>query len=140
MDGFPSLTGGDRDKTADPDGDGSNNLLEFALGSAPNSASAAPTITPSLDGTDHLVITTLVRATAAFAGSPSTATVDGITYTVEGSLELNNWTAGVETTVVPGTPPAAPSGYKWAAFRITTPFAPGQPKGFMRVKVVTVAP
>lgn len=138
MDGFPSLTGGDRDKTADPDGDGSNNLLEFALGSAPNSASATPTITPSLDGTDPLVITTLVRTGANFTGSPSAATLDGITYTVEGSLELNNWTAGVETTTVPGTPPAAPSGYQWAAFRITTPFAPGQPKGFMRVKVVTV--
>ena len=123
INGFPGLTPAEKAKLADPDNDGVSNLLEFALGgSAPNNGGARPPILPSLDGTNHFVITTLVRsgAFAVFSGLPSptnSPAIDNLTYAVEGTVDLLDWTKDMEVTSLPGGLPAAPLGWEWASFR-----------------------
>ncbi|RYD17159.1 MAG: hypothetical protein EOP88_28055, partial [Verrucomicrobiaceae bacterium] len=84
---------------ADPDHDGSTNLQEFALGSLPNSASARPRV----HVIDKVMTIAVRQGTSAFEGSPSpTATTSGVTYNIEGSLDLGNFTSAV-TSVAPVT-------------------------------------
>ena len=68
------ITNGEGDPEADPDHDGNKNLIEYALGTDPNSANAGPTValTPDPGGVKRLTMT-FVRP----AGLP------GIEYTVE---------------------------------------------------------
>jgi hypothetical protein len=61
LEGFPTLSGSDADQLADPDVDGLNNLMEYALGGMPDSADA-DSISPefnmiSADGTNWLYYT-----------------------------------------------------------------------------------
>ncbi|MES2439586.1 MAG: autotransporter-associated beta strand repeat-containing protein [Verrucomicrobiota bacterium] len=133
--------------TADPDGDGSSNSLEFALGGVPNNGSNGPKVyhlqaDSSADGdTDkELLMTIAVRTgTPAFAGSPSPAanTTDGLTgYTIQGSLDLAGFTTGVTPLATPVATglPAAPSGYEYRTFSLNgSNNLTG--KGFLRVKV-----
>jgi len=142
--GFPSIPVADRDPGDDPDGDGSTNAVEFALGSVPNSGSNRPKIynliaDSSADGdtTKELLLTIAVRSgTPAFTGSPSpTATQEGYTYTVQGSTNLTGFTtaAAVVTPVTAGLP-AAPAGYEYRTFSLSG--SNGTPtKGFLRVSV-----
>ena len=131
---------------ADPDGDGQSNLLEFALGGSPTSASNnaktfSLTADSSADGDSlsELLLTIAVRSgTPAFTGSPSpTATQDGVTYTIEGSLTLGSFTTTVTpvTTVAPPAPNATPpAGYEYRTFSLSG--SNGLPNtGFLRVKV-----
>lgn len=129
---------------ADADTDGQINSVEFALGGSPISGSDNAKIYQfsadgSVDGdaTPELLLTIAVRTgTPAFAGSPSpTATKDGYTYTVQGSLTLSGFTDPV-TPVAPVTTglPAAPAGYEYRTFSLDgTNGLPGT--GFMRVTV-----
>ena len=58
--GYPALTGANALATADPDFDGLNNLLEYALGSSPISAASAnlPVVgKETVAGTDYLTLT-----------------------------------------------------------------------------------
>lgn len=77
---------------ADPDNDGLANLLEFALGSTPSSASSAAKPSAMLQGT-HLEI------------SFTKAQTSGLTYSAEVSSDLQIWTSDV-TDVTPGGSPA----------------------------------
>ncbi|QJE96732.1 beta strand repeat-containing protein [Luteolibacter luteus] len=136
----PAIVGAD----ADPDGDGGSNRFEFALGGIPNDATSQPKIFPlTLDGSDagtakELLLTIGVRSTApAFAGSPSpTSTVDGITYTIQGSTDLTGFTTGVTIVSPAVTPslPTLPSGYQYRTFSLSgSDGLTG--KGFLRVQV-----
>ncbi len=134
--------------TADPDGDGNSNALEFALGGVPNNGSNGPKVyhleadsTADVDTAKELLMTIAVRTTVtpAFAGSPSPAatTTDGLTaYTIQGSLDLASFTTAV-TPVSPAVTtglPAAPSGYEYRTFSLNgSNNLTG--KGFLRVKV-----
>ncbi|MEO5915241.1 MAG: autotransporter-associated beta strand repeat-containing protein [Luteolibacter sp.] len=128
----------------DKDTDGQLNGMEFALGGSPISGSDNAKIynlvaDGSVDGdaTSELLMTIAVRTgTPVFAGSPSpTATMDGATYTIQGSTTLGSFTTGV-TPVAPvtGGLPAAPAGYVYRTFSLNgsngTPTA-----GFLRVLV-----
>jgi len=135
----PAIVGAD----ADPDGDGGSNRFEFALGGIPNDPASQPKIFPlALDSSDvgtnrELLLTIAVRSTApVFTGSPSpTSTVDGITYTIQGSLDLVSFPTAV-SVVTPVTPslPALPSGYQYRTFSLNG--SDGLPsKGFLRVTV-----
>jgi autotransporter-associated beta strand protein len=92
------LTGQAGAATADPDGDGLQNLLEFALGSSPTTGSAAqPTTQPS---TGNLVV----------SFSRSDASEGAATLSFQVSDDLSNWPAGSEfaipaTTDTSGTLP-----------------------------------
>ena len=128
----------------DKDNDGQNNATEFALGGDPTSGSNNAKIYNLVadsdadgDATSELLMTIAVRSgTPAFAGSPSpTATMDGMTYTIQGSTDLSAFT----TIVNPASPvttglPAAPSGYEYRTFSLDG--SNGTPsKGFLRVQV-----
>ncbi|RYD85213.1 MAG: hypothetical protein EOP84_03225, partial [Verrucomicrobiaceae bacterium] len=137
-------------ETADPDKDGSSNALEFALGGAPNSGSNnAKVYSLQADGSvdpdtnKELLLTIAVRTgTPAFSpatgGSP-TATHEGFTYTVQGSLNLSGFATGVTVVapVPPASNPTAPTGYEYRTFSLDgSNNLTG--KGFLRARVTKV--
>jgi hypothetical protein len=132
---------GQRGPEDDPDGDGQGNMLEFALGGNPaNAADHAILHTRIADSEDsdsaeELLLTLAVRVgTPAFAGSPApTATLAGITYTVEGGGSLEDFSAPVlEVAPVITDLPAPPSGYEYRTFSLDRL---SNPQGFLRVRV-----
>ena len=145
------LTGGpgsDRDPspTADPDGDGTINLIEFAFNGNPrdgadNGRIYSLTAVASDYGTDKVMILTVgVRAGTPATWTPSnTATIDGITYTIEGSIGGFSFDGSIwsnPTAMIVGDMPATPgAGYEYRSFVLEG--SSGLPnKGFMRAKVV----
>lgn len=129
---------------ADPDQDGRNNLAEFAFNGNPLSAAEqgqihSLTADTNADGLKELVLTVAVRAaTPAFSGSPSpTATVDGITYTIEGSTDLTNGGVVVTpvTALTTGLPALTdPTNYKYVSFSLSGSSGLVG-RGFLRAKV-----
>ena len=80
--------------SADPDGDGLNNLLEYALGTGPNSSGVIPAVL-ALNG-----------ANLEYTYTRSTAAKDnGLTYQIEWSetLEVGSWSAQTVTEEIQGT-------------------------------------
>lgn len=128
---------------ADPDGDGATNLQEFALGGAPNDPtnnglyfvfttdSSDPGVQP------ELLLTLAVRAnTPVFAGTTTqTASVDGVTYIVEGSENLVNFNSAVSRAApVTNGLPTPPAGYEYRTFRLDA--SDGLPtRGFLRARI-----
>lgn len=124
------------------DGSGVPNLIQFALGGDLNN--------PANNGVHHgfdfrhgvvgdpMLLTIAVREGAVFSAGPApAATIDGVTYTILGSHQLNGWSAPVEE-VTPahhgnGTV-AAPPGYELHSFRIV-PAPGGDRRAFLRVAV-----
>ncbi len=142
LDGTPGKESGKND---DPDADGASNLVEFAFDGDPLSGSDnAKVFVFTGDSSDvpagaDLVITVAVRETApAFTGTPSpSSTVDGITYAIQGSLNLSSFTQGV-TPVAPLTAglPALGSGYQYRSFILNG--SDGLPSaGFLRATVTS---
>jgi hypothetical protein len=128
---------------ADPDGDRQPNFFEFALGGDPSTAANRARI-HSLNGDSEdpdtaveLLLTIAVRiGTPVFAGAPSpSATKDGVTYTVQGSTELTDFSSVVLKVAPVATGlPAAPSGYEYRSFSLAE--SNGFPaKGFLRVRI-----
>jgi hypothetical protein len=131
--------------TGDPDFDGFNNLYEFAFNGDPNSGSDNGPIQSAYadsnaNANKDLTITIPVRTGATFgpAGATQTAEVEGLTYTVEGSLNLTAFDSAVE--FVSKTASGDPD-WELHTFRLTASDAPGNAKGFLRATVVkTPAP
>lgn len=130
-----------------PDGDGANNLLEFAFDGNPLSGSSSGqihelTVDSDADGdTDkELILTIAVRTGApAFTGTTSkSSTIDGITYTVEGSTDLVDFTTAVQVVPTPITAglPTLSSGYVYRSFSLSGSNELTD-KGFIRAKVST---
>ena len=143
----PALQQGAND---DPDNDGASNLVEFAFDGDPTSASNngkvhALTVDSDQDvetSGKELVLTVAVRSdVGVFTGATSkSATVDGITYTIEGSTTLDPFNSQVNVVPTAATPSPATlsSGYVWKSFNLEgSNGLPG--KGFLRAKV-TAAP
>jgi hypothetical protein len=88
-----SLTGEQASATADPDGDGLNNLLEYALGSTPDSSASRPNLASQISDSKLQITFTPQRS--------------DVTYTIEASSDLTTWspltmptlTVGQSTTV-----------------------------------------
>ena len=77
----------------------------------------------------------LEGATFDASASP-TATVDGTTYTIQGSTDLADFDTTVTTvaTVLPPVDPGLPAGYEYRTFSLSG--SDGLPaKGFMRVQI-----
>ena len=144
IDAFTTIPSDKRKPTDDPDGDGSNNLTEFAFDGDPTSASDRGKIhllTEDASGSPagkDLVLTLAVRQNApAFAGSPSpSSTVDGIIYRIEGSTLLSAFSASVSVIppLVPASLPAPRTGYGYRSFTLDGSNALPN-KGFLRAGV-----
>ena len=132
------LTGADAAADADPDTDSKENLLEFAFGSDPASASSLPRMvasTVSASGSSYPALSFQHRQTDPDpTGSPFS--VDGITYTVEGSTDLTQWNESVVVANDPSGLPTPETGYEWITFRLENiPLSTSGAKGFLRVEV-----
>ena len=131
----------------DPDHDGVTNLAEFAFDGNPLSGTdrgfifglTSDSSADSETVLKEIILTVAVRKTApAFTtGSPSTSTVDGITYSIEGSTNLTSWTSPVTpvTPITTGLPPVSdPVNYEYRSFSLDG--SNGLPsKGFLRAMV-----
>lgn len=136
------MPGGDVSPTGDPDGDGADNLTEFAFHGDPLDGSARGFHLVALEDTDvdnqpELTLTLAVRngsGSPVFSGPPTpTANVDGITYGIEGSLDLLFPGSLVSETAVPGGLPPLPEGWEYRRFRLDA--SNGLPdRGFLRAK------
>ena len=146
---YSFLTEEDAAKTADPDGDGQNNLMESALDSDPLSAAASGRVRSQIenvDGENALLITLPVLAgTPGFTGATSrTATFGGVVYTIEGSNDLAAFDQ-VVTEVTParsaGMPAFSGTGaWTYRTFRLAGAVPARGAAGFLRVRVVAAAP
>ncbi len=139
----------DRLPTADPDHDGTTNLAEFAFDGLPNAASSRGLFFTTLkdnnsDALKELTFTCAVRrSTLAFsadANGAQTATIDGVTYTIEGSATLTGtWNTPVTYIGKSDTAPAGSGLPSLAAtnweYRTFSAFNGLAGKGFLRAKV-----
>jgi len=126
MRGFPTITDPAlKVPGADPDGDGANNLEEFAFGGDPGNGTdqgirLVQTVDANNDSQGDLTLTLEVRSGATFtpSGTQLTATADGITYTIQGSLDLVDWSSQI-SEVTPALGSGSPkSGYVFKTFRL----------------------
>jgi autotransporter-associated beta strand protein/T5SS/PEP-CTERM-associated repeat protein len=129
LDGSP---GKEKGLTDDPDGDGHNNLAEFAFNGGPLKGSDNGQIyvlqadsNADGDSTKELILTLAVRKnTGAFtAGAPATASSpsDGISYAIEGGLDLSSFGATVTPVelVEPGKPLTDAANYEYRSFSLS---------------------
>jgi autotransporter-associated beta strand protein len=141
-------------RNADPDGDGANNLLEFALNGIPNNGSnnglcASLVQDASAPAGNELTLIAAVRDGATFANSGSpvvqSATRDGVVYTIEGSLDLLTL-PGSDVSHASGPADTAPAasglpdltGTEWEYQTFKLDASEGlSGKGFLRIKVET---
>jgi hypothetical protein len=138
------LVVGNKGPNDDPDGDGANNLTEFAFGGNPKDATDSGkiyslTAVPSSRGPGkELILTLAVRIGTPEPWESPTQTIDGITYTIEGSSNLtfpngnvipvSQYVTGVMSTAL--TDPD----YEYRSFVLEN--SAGLPtKGFLRAKV-----
>ncbi len=112
--------------TTDPDGDGLTNLLEYALGRAPNAATPglAPTVwTDAGTGSQHAALT-FKRA-------------KGANVVAEISDDLATWTSDAASIVQVGAAtPDATGLYETVTFRSTATLA-AKPRQFLRVRMTS---
>ncbi len=119
---------------ADPDGDGINNLLEFALNLEPRfngrTGMVAETglfglplvATKLISGVDRLTLE-FVRRTAASGG--------GLTYTPEFSYDLDDWTGG-------GSEAVTAINSRWERVKVVDPATTAPGRRFARLRVTLV--
>lgn len=144
-----SLIGGDALPEADPDGDGVKNIVEFALNGNPTSGSNNGLSTTliqdaSAPAGNELTYTLAVRDGATFtsgAGGSQTTTVDGVIYTIQGSVDLSGFTSpvsviGSASDTAPGLPSLAGTSWEYRTFKLDASEGLGG-KGFLRVKIET---
>lgn len=140
-----NLTGANNSPTGDPDNDGSDNLSEFAFHGNPLGGSdsgfhraATEDTAADADTLKELTLTLAVRngsGSPIFTASPSpTASVDGITYTIEGSPDLEFPGGVVTETAAPNGLPALPAGWEYRRFRLNGSNGLAG-TGFLRAKV-----
>lgn len=144
---YPSLSETERAMNADPDADGVNNLVEFALGGNPANSSlrgyqreVLQDISPP-EGKELTIVFAARRGADFSAGA---ATVDGISYQVQGSRNLQFPGAGVTHLGTSETPPSLLnwpnlSGTEWEyhTFKLDgSDTLPGS--GFLRLMVTPV--
>lgn len=148
--GLPSSST-DPAKNADPDGDGKNNLYEFAFDGNPLSGVNDGKIVgkvATVDGADVLTLTLPVRGAAPAptfsidTGDRVSVVVDDIIYRIEGDEALSPFAdtitevTGDDATAIQAGMPTLSSGWSYRTFR-----APGTtttiPKAFLRAKVIT---
>lgn len=137
---FSSIPGADLSPTGDPDGDGQNNLMEFALNGNPASSVATGKLRSRIEeiaGSLALVLTLPVREASIFGGSPAkSAIIDGLFFMIEGTTDLNAFDREViEIAASTQGMPDLDKGWTYRSFRLSA--APASvSKGFIRVRLM----
>lgn len=123
-------------------GVGLNNIAEFGLDSDPmNGADNGKIVSEiaTVSTEDYLTVTFPVRIGAVFTDPPRvpTATVSNVIYTVQGTLNLTDWTeAAVEVTpALTVGMPALSTGWEYRTFRFSQSIDTSV-RSFMRVEVI----
>ena len=143
---FTAFANPDLTPSGDPDADGQNNLIEFALDGNPASATDTGKKRARIEdvtGIPALVLTLPVREGAIFDGYPAkTAVIDTVVYRIEGSADLNLFDREViEVPVNPAGMPDLNDGWTYRSFRLAQVIGSGetaQTSGFLRVRVTRV--
>ena len=138
IDSFAGLTTEEKAMNADPDEDGSSNFAEFAFGGHPADPAVLPTsqirtLDANGDLLPDLTLTLSVRTNAVFTndGPDCIATADGISYRIEGTLDLIQFNATVNQVQPAQGVGSPPPGYSFRTFRLVP--ANGLPtRGFLR--------
>ena len=150
MANFPTLTGPDAEKSADPDQDGMTNFEEFAFDGEADSGIASGKIRSRIQtvGDEQALVLTLpVRNDAAFDAVPGPgqdATIDSVVYAIQGSNDLDNFDQGV--TEIPADTTGLPTlrdGWTYRAFRLDGAIGGAStrgPKGFIIATATEEAP
>lgn len=128
--------GDDKSKTGDPDGDGMNNLLEFALDGDPSSSTPSGKVVSKIDS-NHLTLTLPVRTGATFTGTGPllSAAISNVIYHIDGSDDLTGFISGdEEITALSEDLPTLSTGWSYRTFRLTSTVG-SAPKGFLRAGV-----
>jgi len=150
--GLTGLTGSGTDpaKEADPDRDGLTNSQEFAMDGNPMSGindgkvmSKVATL-PS-DSSRVLTLSIPVRVGATFNGPGDLVSdlIDGLTYSIQGSDDLNDFTSmaiteitGTDATSVQSSlPPLSSAAWIYRSFRSPGSVNDGDSRDFLRIKV-----
>lgn len=140
--------GADATATGDADDDGVNNLTEFALHGDPldgadNGFHQGAGEDTDGDALKELTLTLAVRnggGPPAFTGAPAlSANVDGVTYSIEGSLDLAFPNMPVGETAPPTGLPVLPAGWEYRRFRLNGSNALTG-SGFLRAKITEQNP
>lgn len=129
----------------DPDGDGRNNLGEFALNSNPLSAAVSGKVVgkvATVGGSPALVLSLPVRTGAVFSGTSEqvSAVVDGIIYRIQGSDQLTSWNlvvsevVGADKEAIETGLPALGAGWTYRTFQAPGPIS-GDPADYLRAVV-----
>ncbi|MBN8458344.1 MAG: autotransporter-associated beta strand repeat-containing protein [Verrucomicrobia bacterium] len=131
----------------DPDGDGSNNLSEFALDGNPLSGAASGKMlgkVATVAGSQVLVLTLPVRNGAAFSGTTEAVSdpIDGLTYKIQASDDLGAWTlqvtevTGADKTTIENDPRLQPLDTGWTYRTFRSPGAvTGDPSDYLRAVI-----
>ena len=127
------LFGNDALPSADADGDGDTNGVEFATGSLADDAASRPFM--RLADSPVRELTFLRRSGGAQSGN--SYFVDGHYLVVEASSDLRHWIATALPGTVPPGLPAAPVGYEYASFAAPAELA-GSEQVFFRISVAFV--
>jgi len=137
---FSAIPGADLSPAGDPDGDGENNLMEFALNGNPASPAVSGKLRSRIEeitGSQVLVLTLPVREAAIFGGSPAkSADVDGLSYVIEGTVDLNGFDQ--EVIEIPASAEGMPElddGWTYRSFRLDGTLA-SHSKGFLRARLM----
>jgi beta-glucanase (GH16 family) len=143
---FTGINNPDLTASGDPDKDGQNNLIEFALDGNPANAAASGkrrTRIEQIGGNPALVLTLPVRDGALFNGLPAkTAVIDSVSYRIEGSTDLGVFDR--EVVEIPASVAGMPTlnaGWTYHSFRLAgTPGSGGSAgtSGFLRARVTQV--
>ncbi|BCU77183.1 autotransporter-associated beta strand repeat-containing protein [Luteolibacter sp. LG18] len=133
---------------ADPDGDGKNNLREFAFDGQPMSGMEEGNILAKIgqvSGQPALTISLPVRNGAIFSstgGELISSLVDGVVYHIQGAVDLQNWSfipvqelTGPDAAALQSALPAPGPGWTNRTFYIPGSDPAGSPKVFIRAKV-----
>jgi fibronectin-binding autotransporter adhesin len=142
--GLTGLPGSATDpaKVADPDGDGRNNLYEFAFDGNPLSGANDGKIVgkiATVEADQVMTLTLPVRTGAAFSaasGDQLSALIDAITYRIEGDADLGTFANSISevTPAITAGLPALSSGWSYRTFR-DSGTVPTAPKVFLRAKI-----
>ncbi len=130
LDGTPGKENG---KFDDPDGDGSDNFVEFFLGGSPLDGGSIGQLASVT--TDRLILTFAAPTGTVF--TDGVAVVDGVTCTVQGSLDLQGFGAAVTKLGAADLSgldwaPVPPTGWEYHSFQLDDSVGLDE-RGFMRL-------